>query len=120
MQQTVSASGTLQPGQQANLNFAVSGKVTAVDVTTGQTVTAGQTLATVDPTALQAQLDAAEASLSASQARLSSDEASNASASTLDSDEASVTSDESALSTAQTNVADANLTSTISGTVASV
>ena len=52
IQQTVASSGTIEPASQANLNFAVSGTVTAVNVKAGQTVTAGQVLATVDTTAL--------------------------------------------------------------------
>ena len=120
MQQTISSSGTIEPASQANLNFAVSGTVTAVDVRAGQTVTTGQVLATVDTTALSEQLAAAQAQLTSAQDRLSSDEAASASTSTIDSDQASVTSAESSLSTAQTNLNDASLTSTISGTVASV
>lgn len=120
MKKTVSASGTIEPAQQASLNFAVSGQVTAVDVSTGQTVTAGQTLATIDPSALQAQLASAQASLTAAQAQLASDQASAASASQIDSDEAQVASAQTAFTSAQTNLADAALTSTITGTVASV
>jgi membrane fusion protein, macrolide-specific efflux system len=120
IQQTVTSSGTIEPASQANLNFAVSGTVTAVDVKAGQTVAAGQVLATVNTTALSEQLSAAQASLTAAQDRLASDEASGASTSSLDSDEASLTSAESSVSTAQTNLNDASLTSTISGTVASV
>ncbi|HEX3946589.1 MAG TPA: hypothetical protein VHW47_02740, partial [Acidimicrobiales bacterium] len=41
MKQTVSTSGTISPADQASLDFAVSGKVTAVDVSTGQAVSAG-------------------------------------------------------------------------------
>ncbi len=37
VQQTVSASGSLQPAQQANLSFASSATVTAVPVAVGQT-----------------------------------------------------------------------------------
>ena len=120
IQQTVASSGTIEPATQAALNFAVSGTVNAVNVKAGQTVTAGEVLATVDTTALTEQVDAAQAQLDAAQARLASDQADNASASQIDSDEASVTSAESSLSTAQTNLNDASLTSTISGTVASV
>ena len=120
IKQTVAASGTLEPASEANMNFGVSGTVTAVDVKAGQTVTAGEVLATVGTTALQSDVDAAEAELQAADARLSSDEAAGGSATEIDSDEASVTSAESALSTAQTNLADASLTSSISGTVASV
>jgi membrane fusion protein, macrolide-specific efflux system len=120
IKQTVATSGTLEPATQADLNFGVSGTVTAVDVKAGQVVTAGQVLATVGTTALSADVAAAEANVAAAQARLSSDEADGGSTTEIDSDEASVTSAESSLSTAQTNLADASLTSTISGTVASV
>jgi len=41
-------SGTIEPAQQDNLNFAVSGQVTAVNVTAGAQVTSGQALATVN------------------------------------------------------------------------
>src|ERR1700723_2693278 len=120
IQQTVASSGTLEPASQASLNFAVSGTVTGVNVKAGQTVTAGQVVATVATTALSEEVTAAQAQLTAAEDRLSSDGASGASTSSIDSDEASVTSAESSLSTAQTNLNDASLTSTISGTVASV
>ncbi len=120
IQQTVASSGTLEPASSANLNFAVSGTVTAVDVKAGQTVAVGQVLATVDTTALSDDLNAAQAQLTSAEDKLASDEASGASTSSIDTDEASVTSAESSVSTAQTNLNDASLTSTISGTVASV
>ncbi len=120
IQQTVASSGTLEPASQATLNFPVSGTVTAVDVKAGQTVAAGQVLATIDTTALSEDVSAAQAQLTAANDRLASDEASGASTSQIDSDQASVTSAESSLSTAQTNLNDASLTSTIGGTVASV
>ncbi len=120
IQQTVAASGTLEPASQANLDFGVSGVVTAVDVQAGQVVTAGQVLATVGTSALQADVNSAEAQLQSAQARLSSDEASGAQTTQIDSDEASVTSAESALTSAQTDLADASLRATIPGTVASV
>jgi macrolide-specific efflux system membrane fusion protein len=120
IKQTVSTSGTLEPSSQATLSFPVSGTVTAVNVKAGQQVTSGEVLATVDTTALQANVDAAQAQVDSAEARLSSDESSSASATQIDSDEASVTSAESSLSTAETSLGDASLTSTISGTVASV
>ncbi|HXN62013.1 MAG TPA: biotin/lipoyl-binding protein [Acidimicrobiales bacterium] len=120
IQQTVASSGTLEPASQASLNFAVSGTVNAVWVKAGQTVTAGQVLASVGTTALSEDVSAAQAQLTAAEDRLSSDEAANAATSQIDTDEASVTSAESSLSTAQTNLNDASLTSTIAGTVASV
>jgi multidrug efflux pump subunit AcrA (membrane-fusion protein) len=120
IQQTVTSSGTLEPANQATLNFAVSGTVTNVDVKAGQTVTVGQVLATIDTTALTEDVNAAQAQLTAASDRLASDEASAAATSQIDSDQASITSAESSLSTAQTNLNDASLTSTIAGTVASV
>jgi multidrug efflux pump subunit AcrA (membrane-fusion protein) len=120
IKQTVATSGTLEPASQANLDFGVSGVVTAVDVKGGQVVTAGQVLATVGTTALQAEVDSAQAQLQSAQARLSSDEAADAETTQIDSDEAAVTSAESSLSSAQASLADASLTSTIAGTVASV
>jgi membrane fusion protein, macrolide-specific efflux system len=120
IKETVAASGTLQPASQANLSFGVSGVVTAVDIKAGQTVTAGQVLATVGTAALQADVDSAQAQLEAAQARVTSDKEASAEATQIDSDEASVTSAESSLSTAQADLADASLTSTIAGTVASV
>ncbi len=120
IKETVSASGTLEPASQANLSFGVSGVVTAVDVKAGQTVTAGQVLATVGTSALQADVASAQAQLESAQDRLTSDKAAGAEATQIDSDEAAVTSAESSLSSAQADLADASLTSTISGTVASV
>lgn len=120
IKQTVATSGTIEPATQASLNFAVSGTITAVNVKAGQTVTDGQVLATVGTTALQSDLDAAQASVDAAQAHVSSDESSGASTTQIDSDEASVTSAESSFTAAQASLADASLTSTISGTVASV
>lgn len=120
MKQTVSASGTVEPSSEADLNFGVSGKVTAVDVSVGQSVTAGQVLATVDSSALQASVDSAQATLTSAQAKLSTDESNGASTSQILSDQASVTSAQSSLTSAETDLADASLTSTIAGTVASV
>ena len=120
MQQTIASSGTIEPASQANLNFAVSGTVTGVNVKAGQTVTAGQVLATVGTTALSEEVSAAQAQLTAANDRLAADEAAGASTSQIDSDQASVASAQSTLSTAQMNLDDASLTSTIAGTVASV
>lgn len=120
IKKTVSASGTIEPAQESALDFAVSGEVTAVGVVVGQKVAAGQTLAAVATTALQAQEAAAEASLSAAESKLSTDESSGVSTSELASDEAAVTSAKDQLTTAEKALADAELTSPIAGTVASV
>ena len=120
IQQTVASSGTIEPSSQANLNFGVSGTVTAVNVKAGQTVMAGQVLATVGTTALSEDVNAAQAELASAEARLAADEAAGATTTQIDSDQAAVTSAESSLSNAQMALNDASLTSTISGTVASV
>ncbi|HZM54162.1 MAG TPA: biotin/lipoyl-binding protein, partial [Acidimicrobiales bacterium] len=118
--QTVSSTGTIEPASQANLNFAVSGRVNAVDVTAGQTVTAGQALATVDGTTLAASLAQAQATLANDQAQLVTDQANSASASQITLDNANIASAQTQVTTAQTSLDDAALVSTIAGKVASV
>ncbi len=120
LDQSVSATGTVEPAQQADLSFAVSGVVTAVDVAVGQQVAAGQTLGTLDPTELDAALAQAQATLALDQARLSSDQAAGASTAQLDADNAAIAAAEAQVTSAQTDVSDATLASTIAGTVASV
>lgn len=120
MKQTVSASGTLQPAQDSDLTFGVSGTVTAVDVSTGQKVTAGQTLATIGATAISDEVAAAQATVTSDQDKLATDQADSASTSQIDGDQASVTNAESQLSTEQTDLADTTLKATFSGTVAAV
>jgi multidrug efflux pump subunit AcrA (membrane-fusion protein) len=105
--QTVSASGTIEPAEQADLTFAVSGEVNQVLVKEGDTVTTGQTLATVDDTLLQAQLTAAQAALDAAEEKASSDDP-------------SVVSAEADVTAAQEAVDNAALKSTIDGTVVTV
>ena len=82
IRQTLSLTGNLAPVAQSNLNFQVSGTVTAIDVSAGQAVTAGQVLATVDPSALQTTLTQDQANLTAAQAKLTADESSGSTAST--------------------------------------
>jgi macrolide-specific efflux system membrane fusion protein len=112
---TVSASGTIEPAEQADLNFSVSGEVTEVLVKEGDQVTAGQTLATVDDTLLQAQLTAAQAQLDAAE-----DKAASADADAAASADAAVIAAESDVTAAQEAVDNASLTSTIDGTVVTV
>ena len=73
---TLDSVGTITPVDQANLNFNASGTVSAVDVTVGQTVTAGQTLASLDVAALNATVLSAQATLASAQATLASAESS--------------------------------------------
>jgi len=120
MRQTVSATGTIAPKQEADLNFAVDGEVTAVAATVGAKVTKGDVLARVDRKALRIDVDAAKAAVTAAKSQLAADQVSSASDAALRSDEANLRSMRSSLSQARTALADATLRSTIAGTVASV
>jgi len=120
LKQTVSSSGTIQPAQQQNLNFAVSGQVTGVTATVGQQVTVGQALATVNSAALAANVAEAQATVSTDQARLSSDQTAGASSAQIAADQAAVTAAQNSLANAQNALGEATLTSPIDGTVASV
>src|SRR5438270_1524245 len=67
---SVSTSGVVSAEQTSSLSFQASGKVTAVNVKLGQAVKAGDVLAEVDPTDLQAALDTANSNLSSAHAKL--------------------------------------------------
>lgn len=103
--QTVSLSGNLAPDGETDLDFEGAGKVTSVNVQSGQTVTAGEVLATQDPTSLDASLLQAQATLSSAQAKLSLDRA-GATASTLTQAEGQVSSSHVQYATAVTSLAD--------------
>ena len=70
LQKTVTATGTLAPAVQEEVSFAVSGTVTSVLVAEGDTVTEGQTLATVDTLQLDADLLSVKATLATAKATL--------------------------------------------------
>jgi macrolide-specific efflux system membrane fusion protein len=110
--QTVSATGTVQPAERADLSFSVTGEVTEVLVKEGDTVTAGQALARVDDTLLQAQLTAAQAQLDAAEEQAADSDDASA--------DAAVVSAESDVAAAQESVAQATLTAPMAGTVAAV
>jgi macrolide-specific efflux system membrane fusion protein len=120
IRQTVSATGTIAPKREADLNFAVSGEVTSVSATVGAKVAKGAALARVDRVALRIDLEAAEAAVTAAKSQLSDDEDSDAADAALRSDEANLRSMRASLAQAKEALADATLRSTISGTVASV
>ena len=68
--QTEQRSGIIEPVAAGTVAFPISGVVNGVGVQAGQAVTAGQTLATLDTSALQAQLTAQQATLAAAQLTL--------------------------------------------------
>jgi RND family efflux transporter MFP subunit len=95
--QAVDADGSLSADDQASAAFAVSGTVSRVAVTTGDSVTAGQTLARLDPTNLQSAVSEAMTKVSQAEQRLSDDEeaqdagASSSGSGTLSADSAGAT-----------------------------
>jgi RND family efflux transporter MFP subunit len=68
--QTLQRSGTVEPVAQATVAFPISGTVAGVSMQPGDTVTTGQTLATIDTTALQSTLTQKQAALAAAQLTL--------------------------------------------------
>ncbi|MBV8982437.1 MAG: biotin/lipoyl-binding protein [Acidimicrobiia bacterium] len=68
--QTEQRSGIIEPVAAGTVAFPISGVVTAVSIQPGQAVTTGQTLATLDTSALQAQLTAQQATLAGAQLTL--------------------------------------------------
>ncbi|HEX4289231.1 MAG TPA: hypothetical protein VH021_09970 [Trebonia sp.] len=120
LRQTVSSSGTIEPAQQANLNFATSGQVTSVSATVGEKVTAGKVLATVSSATLSADVAQAEATEATDAAKLASDQTAGVTSAQLTADQTAVTAAENQVTDAKQALAEANLTSPITGVVASV
>lgn len=120
LRQTVSASGTLRPADTRNLNFSVSGKVTAVNVVAGEKVSKNSVLATVDSALLRSQVAQAQAAVDSALARLSSDTTAGATTAQLSADQAGLNAARAQLASAQTSLSGADLVSPIDGTVASV
>lgn len=115
--QTVAASGTIAPAKAADLDFAVSGRVTHVRVKAGDLVHKGDVLANVGTAALAAQLAAAAATVTADEAKVAADEASS---SQLAADDAALTAARANLHSARVALHDATLRATMSGTVTAV
>src|SRR5262245_12203658 len=67
---SVSGSGSVAAARTVELPFQQQGTITAVNVQVGDTVKAGQTLATIDTADLQLQLQQAQADLKSAQAKL--------------------------------------------------
>lgn len=124
IQSSVSASGTLTPSVQEDVSFDVPGTVTSVDVAAGDTVAAGQQLATVDTLQLDAALLAAKADLASAQASRSDaqDEAdgSDASDAQVAALAAQVDVARAAVEDAEADRAGATLTAPVAGLVTSV
>ncbi len=76
---TLTVVGNLEPVSDASAAFGVGGQVTSVTVSPGQQVSAGQTLATLDTTAMSDSVSSDQSALNADQAKLAEDEASQSS-----------------------------------------
>ena len=63
VRQTLAVSGTADPVNQGTADFQVAGTVSGVNVTVGQQVTAGQTLASLDTTTLAQNVSSAQSTL---------------------------------------------------------
>jgi multidrug efflux pump subunit AcrA (membrane-fusion protein) len=117
-QQTVGGTGTVEPARQADLDFAVSGRVTSVNVEAGDTVKKGQVLAELDTVSLDAALASAKAQQEAAETTVAND-ASETSTQRASND-ASLASAQAAVAQAQDDLDAATLTATFSGTIAAV
>ncbi|WP_231494817.1 efflux RND transporter periplasmic adaptor subunit [Cellulomonas sp. KRMCY2] len=124
LEQSVSATGTLTPTVQEEISFAASGTVTSVDVAVGQTVVAGQQLATIDTLTLNAELLGAKATLASAEARLADDEdaddGSDAAEAQIAADEAQVEVAQAGVDTATEAMSGATLISPVGGLLTAV
>ncbi len=124
LQKSVSATGTLTPTVQQAVSFAVSGTVTSVPVKVGDTVTVGQTLATVDTLQLTADLLTAKANLASAQAALADLEAAStgtaAEVAQIAAASAKVDVAQSAETAAEAALGDATLLAPVAGLVTNV
>jgi len=80
VEQRLNVTGSVQRVNQVSQSFAVAGTVTNVAVSVGDTVTAGQALATIDTVPLRRAVTAAQASLAKAKATLESDQTSTTTA----------------------------------------
>ncbi len=76
---TLTLVGNVAPVSDAAASFQVGGQVATVSVSTGQQVTAGQALGTLDTTALSESVSSAQSTLAADEAKLVEDEESQSS-----------------------------------------
>jgi multidrug efflux pump subunit AcrA (membrane-fusion protein) len=76
---TLAVVGTVEPVSDAAASFQVGGQVATVAVSPGQQVSAGETLGTLDTTALSESVSSDESTLNADEAKLAEDEANESS-----------------------------------------
>ena len=124
LEKSVTGTGTLTPAVHEDVSFTSAGTVTSVLMATGDTVTVGQTLATIDTLSLDADVLAARATLTKAQATLaaSQDDAdgTDASDAQIASNSKQVELAQSQVATAEEKLAGATLTAPVDGILTSV
>jgi macrolide-specific efflux system membrane fusion protein len=120
IEQTVNASGTIEPADVADESFSVPGQITSVRVAVGDLVIKGQTLAVVDDTDLERAVEVAQANRDSAAAQLESAENNGGSATQIASAQSQLATAKDKLASAKDDLANATLRATIAGTVASV
>lgn len=120
LEKTVEVSGTTTPAVQEDVSFEVSGTVTAVNVTAGQTVAAGDVLATVDTLELRADLLEAEATLAEAKSALADAEDSGSSDTRINAASAAVDVAQANVDAANAAMDDANLVAPADGLITGV
>jgi multidrug resistance efflux pump len=107
--------GTLASATRSDASFSVAGTVSDVAVSLRDTVSAGQTLATLDVSSLNDAIDAAQAKVSSAQVTLESDLDSQTTTTATTTD-ASASSASAAASVASTSITPATITPATTGT----
>lgn len=90
--QTLPLTGVVVPVRKVDASFQVAGTVSSVDVSMGQQVSAGQTLASIESSSLQQNVNNDEAILTAAESKLAADEANQSPSASSGNSNASTTS----------------------------
>ncbi len=116
----VSASGQAVPVESVQLSFPLTGTVKTVEVKAGDTVTAGQTLVTLDTTLLEAQVKQAQANVDATKTQLQYLIRIGTDQEHLKSAQADIDRVQAQLDSAKATLTEATLIAPMDGTIASV
>jgi RND family efflux transporter MFP subunit len=114
------ASAVVVPVTKVELAFPLSGAVKTVEVTEGDSVTAGQTLVTLDTSILEARVKEAEANVVTVKTQLAYLVRTGTSQERLDAAQANIDRAQAAVDIAKVQLAQATLVAPIDGTIASV
>lgn len=120
MGDSVSAEGTVAAADTEDLSFSSPGTVTSVAVAAGDAVTAGQVLATIDSSDLEAAVAEAKADVAKAEAKLADDTDADASDEQVAADQSSLVSAQDSLDAAETALEGAQLVASIDGVVTTV